>query len=72
MTPYYADDLVTLYHGDCLDVLPQISDVDAVITSPPYNLGVTITFRLTVTQLERDALTRLLRPCPDQQMRGAP
>lgn len=41
MTPYYADDLVTLYHGDCLDVLPTISDVDLVVTSPPYNLGVT-------------------------------
>jgi DNA modification methylase len=39
-TPYYADDLVTLYHGDCLDLLPQIAGVDAVITSPPYNLGV--------------------------------
>jgi DNA modification methylase len=40
-TPYYEDDLVTLYHGDCLDVLPSISDVDLIVTSPPYNLGVT-------------------------------
>jgi DNA modification methylase len=39
MTPYYADESVTLYHGDCLDVLPSLTDVDAVITSPPYNLG---------------------------------
>lgn len=29
----------TLYHGDCLDVLPTLSKVDAVITSPPYNCG---------------------------------
>lgn len=29
----------TLYHADCLDVLPSLSGVDAVITSPPYNLG---------------------------------
>lgn len=30
--------MYTLYHGDCLDVLPTISDssVDAVITDPPY------------------------------------
>lgn len=41
MDPYYSDDLVTLYHGDCLDVLPTLSGVDLVITSPPYNLGVT-------------------------------
>jgi len=37
MTPYYSDDLVTIYHGDALDVLPGIGSVDAVVTSPPYN-----------------------------------
>jgi len=41
VTPYYEDDAVTLYHGDCLDVLPTISGVDLIVTSPPYNLGVT-------------------------------
>ena len=32
---------VTLYHGDCLDIMRNIPDksVDAVITSPPFNLG---------------------------------
>lgn len=40
-TPYYADELTTLYHGDCADVLPTLTDVDLVFTSPPYNLGVT-------------------------------
>lgn len=39
MKPYYSDDLVTLYHGDCREVLQDISDVDLVFTSPPYNLG---------------------------------
>ena len=37
--PYYRDEFVTLYHGDCLDVLPTLSDVPLVFTSPPYNLG---------------------------------
>lgn len=41
MSIYYQDDLVTLHHGDCLDVLPSLSGVDLVVTSPPYNLGVT-------------------------------
>jgi site-specific DNA-methyltransferase (adenine-specific) len=26
----------TLYHGDCLEVLPTLVGVDAVITDPPY------------------------------------
>lgn len=38
--PYYSDDSVTLYHGDCLDVLRELpaTSVDAVITDPPYDL----------------------------------
>lgn len=36
--PYYSDDYVTLYHGDCLDALRQMPDESAqtCITSPPY------------------------------------
>lgn len=37
MTPYYEDDLVTLYHGRCEDVLPTLEAVDHVITDPPYS-----------------------------------
>lgn len=37
--PYYADDLVTLYHADCRDVLPTLTDVDALATDPPYGVG---------------------------------
>jgi len=34
--PYYQDDAVTLYHGDCREILPQLGPVDHVITDPPY------------------------------------
>jgi site-specific DNA-methyltransferase (adenine-specific) len=39
MTPYYDEDGITFYHGDCREVLPGLADVDLVFTSPPYNLG---------------------------------
>jgi site-specific DNA-methyltransferase (adenine-specific) len=29
-----------LFHGDCLDILPTLSGVDAVITDPPYGIGI--------------------------------
>jgi site-specific DNA-methyltransferase (adenine-specific) len=38
MKPYYADDLVTLYHGDCRDVLSAVPVVDLVATDPPYGV----------------------------------
>lgn len=39
--PYYADESVTLHHGDCLEVLRGLPEnsVDAVCTDPPYSLG---------------------------------
>ena len=39
MEPYYQDDFVTLYNDDCLNVLPHLSGIDLIFTSPPYNLG---------------------------------
>lgn len=38
MTPYYQDDTVTIYHGDCRDILP-ILEWDAGIVDPPYGTG---------------------------------
>ena len=38
--PYYQDERVTLYHGDCREVLPDLSEpFDCVITDPPYSSG---------------------------------
>lgn len=33
--PYYDDGQITLYHGDCRDLLPLVA-ADAVIADPPY------------------------------------
>ena len=35
MTPYYSDDHVTIYHGDCRDIIPALT-YDVVVTDPPY------------------------------------
>lgn len=42
MTPYYEDDLVTIYNADCADVLPSIdpATVDLVLTDPPYGIAI--------------------------------
>jgi DNA modification methylase len=37
--PYYSDELVTLYHGDCREIIPSLERVDVVITDPPYSSG---------------------------------
>jgi site-specific DNA-methyltransferase (adenine-specific) len=37
MTPYYADELVTLYLGDCREIVPALGlTADAIVTDPPY------------------------------------
>ena len=37
--PYYKQNGITIYNADCLDVLPSIKKVGAVITDPPYGIN---------------------------------
>lgn len=36
MTPYYRDSHVTIYHGDCLDLLPQLESADLIVSDVAY------------------------------------
>jgi site-specific DNA-methyltransferase (adenine-specific) len=37
MTPYYQDEAVTLYLGDCRAILPTLEAVDHCLTDPPFS-----------------------------------
>ncbi len=43
MTPYYDEDGITIYHGDCREVLPGLV-ADVLITDPPYGVGIDNSF----------------------------
>lgn len=39
MNPYYERCGITIYHGDCREILPTLPNVDLVLTDPPYGIG---------------------------------
>jgi site-specific DNA-methyltransferase (adenine-specific) len=36
--PYYSENGITIYHGDCRQILPYLPEVDLVIADPPYGI----------------------------------
>lgn len=38
LTPYYSESGITIYHGDCREILPHLEPVDLVLTDPPYGI----------------------------------
>lgn len=38
-SPYYSEPGITIYHGDCREILPMLPKVDLLLTDPPYGIG---------------------------------
>lgn len=36
--PYYQDDAVQIFHGDCREVLPEIRPAEVALVDPPYGI----------------------------------
>lgn len=39
MKPYFEEEGIVIFHGDCREILPQLPKVDLVLTDPPYGVG---------------------------------
>jgi DNA modification methylase len=39
LTPYYEHAGITIYHGDCREILPTLPRCDLLLTDPPYGIG---------------------------------
>lgn len=37
MRPYYEQDGITIYNGDCREIMPTLAPLEHVITDPPYS-----------------------------------
>lgn len=37
--PYYEEPGIVIYHGEAVDILPHLPDVDLMACDPPYGLG---------------------------------
>lgn len=39
MKPYFQDNAVTIWHGDCREIVPTLGKFDLLLTDPPYGIG---------------------------------
>lgn len=39
MKPYYEHNGITIYHGDCREIIPSLGRFDLLLTDPPYGIS---------------------------------
>lgn len=42
MKSYYEENGITIYYGDCREILPTLPKVDLVLTDPPYGISLAL------------------------------
>lgn len=50
MKPYYEHGGITIYHGDCREIMPTLSPFDLILTDPPY--GIDLKYESYIDTLE--------------------
>ncbi len=46
MKPYYNHAGITIYHGDCREIVPSLSVPDLIVADPPYGIALETAYRL--------------------------
>ena len=83
MKPYYDHAGITIYHGDCREILPSLPKCDLMLTDPPFGIGLeyglfddTESNVLSVVQevipLARTLSKRILLTCGTRQIHFYP
>lgn len=53
MKPYYQDSAVTIYHGDCREIVPLLGRFDLLLTDPPYGISVLSQLQFTKAGIDQ-------------------